>query len=217
MERLSRFAIMPEHGEILDHEEVFGIKWGEPGRKKISFGDRRRPDDNPAIICIRFRTPGHTELGSGYSGTTSNMDMLAGKRRMVFSTVPYDLDNEDAIAATNYPWGGDLTAFVSDEGVKDPGGPRPGHLGHDPLTGKMVILPASPRPGLKDRMEYFCTYGRTDRTTGPLPPLTLMYIGSDDGKSGGEVIIVPDDIADGGVSGIPMTFGDMTGLFIPDN
>ena len=79
MERINKHAVMPgrEHipENVMEFEEVFGVKFGAAATVKQTMGARTRPAETPGTVCIHFRTGNLTETNVGFGMVMSVMAM----------------------------------------------------------------------------------------------------------------------------------------------
>lgn len=214
---------MAKAGEVLEHADVFGVAFGAAATVKQYLGDRNRMAENQNVVCVHFKTGDLTETSAGYKMTLSGMAlvMFRGKFSMAISETPWAEKGDPA----NITDGDHAMTFVSGDG-KDPraGATKQGFVPSPNGGYHMGEVNIAPRPdgGLRPNTDYYITL-RFATAEGGTPVLNLTYIGTDDAEHGGEVAIEPGSEpaqppveVDVDLSGaIPMSFGPMTGVFIP--
>lgn len=213
---MSPMFVDSQPGEILKFKDVFGIEFGTAGKKFKYFGSSGMLTSNPTDICLEFETPDHVEKAVGFSSFA--LLMMAGPRDLIVADHPYpEKTDEGVVGYVSYPGAGGLGMFVSADG-KDPA--TVSEL--DPSTGRLVQRPGRRTTALDASSKYYVRLVRTKvRLDGRHPPLKLEYFGSDDPageapiKVAPSVTVTPIDVSDN-PTGIPMTFGDLSGIFIPD-
>ena len=220
MQRLNKHQIATVRGEtdenIFDQEEVFGVPFGAAGLVRQTFGSDD-PSQNSGTICIRLKTGNLSEVNVGYEFRFSNMSriILKGVWYMTVSEAPWSRKGDAGIVAEGEY---DVMNFLSADG-KDPreGYTRKGYV-PSPAGGGYAMgdidMPPRPDGGYRPNMEYYLTV-RCKFEDGLINPITFSYRGSDDEEHGGEQLILNEDLFDKSEA-IPMSFGDMNGVFIPD-
>lgn len=202
MKRINHHLISVEPNEVLDFEEVFSA---EPGVAIDAWQSFQLAEDNPGI-CIRYRTPAHTEnnLRFFYRGGTS---ALYVPRRLLCSTEPYPQSgSESVIAEHTYKT---LVFFVNDTDTHPQGDQfKMAYVFED---GRRVMKKVKADKGtwMKPDTDYFITMEKRAVTDGTLSLFTTATDGGevpldcftdtaegeriDLGAYGGKGIFIPDE------------------------
>ena len=222
MERIDKNTIMPLRGEteenILEFEDVFGVKFGAAAKIRQNMGVRNRDSENPGVICIHFKTGNVTEINVGFTTVMSPMAFVIYKDilKLIISDHPWAFPDEAGNVIEDNQ---SVMTFVSGDG-KDP---RKNHftMGYGPKPGGgygMVKIPTPPRPdgGLKPNTDYYFTY-RLPRNDGDIFAQNIQYRGTDEEEYGGEVKIDLTPLT-GELTGYQVDLGVFggKGVFIPD-
>ena len=226
MKRIKFDTIVPDEGEVVSHEEAFGVQPGEDHSTWKYFGTRADPTTNPIAICIGPLRYDHSErrilytLGSGLSNA------LGGERDLILSTEPYAFAGSEAnVAERHYGYkkgAGSIKAFCNDED-EVPGGPD--QVYNRTWDGKRWIDKRMDDPKhnvwLKPHTDYYLTVRRLDAKVGRNnPPLSIYHEGGGDPAtehSFPKLDVGEELIGVGTIKGFEMDLGPLgTGLFIPD-
>ena len=218
MKRITKHQIATYRGEtdenIFDQEEVFGLPFGAAGLVRQTFGTEDT-SKNSGTICIKLKTGNLSEVNVGYAFRFGNMAriILKGVWYMTISEKPWSRKGDEGVIVEGEY---DVMNFLSADG-KDPreGLTKKGYVPNG-RGYHMADIPMPPRPdgGYKPNMEYYLTV-RAKFEDGQINPISFSYHGSDDEGDGGEQLILNEDLFDTSEA-IPMSFGDMSGVFIAD-
>lgn len=222
MKRYGQFTVVPDPGEVLTVKDAYGLDVGQAGTKRVDFGRRHTPKENPTVVCLKVTTPGHTETELSFDADSLMTNIMGGARDLIMADKPFALKTDQGVVAcTDYgvqgkSKNGALKFFVSGDG-KDPAGQR--------YTSKYVVedgervmrqVPVESGSWLKPNTDYFLTYRRTQESSFGYPPLSLRVVFTDDPANGGEVKIDLTDV-EGDFTAIEMDLGPLgPGIFIPD-
>lgn len=224
-ERIDKNHVMTGREQIpdnvIEHEELFTLGFGDAGTVKQTVGTRQTTDTNPPVICIHIRTGSRTEVNVGYSVLADLMAkiMYKGKYSIAVSRVPWARVGDEGNILENSGLTNDnpLVTFLSADG-KDPrkGFTRKGYV-KTPEGWRLGDVEVPPRPdgGYPPNTDLFWTFRWIRETGGNIPPLDITYHGTDEPEYGGEQLIANHNMVEAGVA-IPFQLGDLTGVFIPD-
>jgi len=226
MKRIKFDTIVPDEGEVVSHEEAFGVQPGEDHSTWKYFGDRSNPKENPVAICIGPIRYDHTERRVLYGLGTGLSNALGGFRDLIMSTTPYAFaDSPGNVAVRHFGYrkgGGAIKAFVNDED-KVPG--NQDTVWKRKWNGTRWVNEQQPDPNhnvwLKPHTDYYLTLRRLDVDRGyNNPPLSIYHEGG--GDPADEAPLAQLDLTDGlvdlgNITGFEVDLGPLgKGLFIPD-
>jgi hypothetical protein len=229
MRKLTKWAILPEMGEIMDVKDVYGAEVGDPATNKMMFGSARTLSENPTVVCIAWMTGSVTEtmIKWSFSGSVFST-MIGGLRAIIIATHPNAEIGDAGVIAwktigemgknTHHPIKKPFTFFVSGDG-KDPAGKRyvtkyvPNGEGGKTL--EKVEVPSG--NALLPRKQYYTTIRRLNKPDHEEnPPMNCTLRGTNDPDNGGEVSIDVTNMV-GDLEGFDIDLGPLgSGLFIPD-
>ena len=216
MKKLGYNSFLPEIGEILQFEDLYGKPAGSGMSQWVVFGGSNKP--NPGAICIKLEPFTKTETKFLVSANSLMTNIMGGPRVLIVSTKPWaepgDPENVAEMKYGNGELNGSLLFFVNSIDEPPQGITYTSGYGLDE-NGKRVMIQKEADAGvwLKPHTQYYITYKRLNQPAEATfaQTLSLYVVATDNPQQGGEVVLaapVPtselpmEEISLGGRSGL---------------